>query len=645
LIFNGLLLVLELGLLLMMYRGHVQLASTLLTLVLWLYFTFVAVIFGGSRSPGILGYILVILVAGLLLGGKAAMGFAGITIVAGMGLLYTEINDLLPSALVTITPVYYWTAIVTATIITAILLHLANSSIENALAQARQEIGERKQAERALRRSEERLRAVISNAPLILWTLNRHGAFTMVEGRGFEGTVLDAEQLVGSSIFESFADTPQIKENFERALAGETAVFTLEVGEATLESRFSPLQSEEEEITGIIGVSIDISERKRTEEALRQAQKLESLGLLAGGIAHDFNNLLVAMMGQTSLALSKLSPENPARPHIEKANRTTERAADLTRQLLAYSGRGQFDVRPLNLNTLIQENLHLFQVAIPKHIHLQTRTADSLPAVEADLGQMQQVIMNLILNAAEAIDEQPGTITIVTDRQTVTADDTYWQNTGTPLEPGHYVTLEVHDTGNGMDADTMTQIFDPFYTTKATGRGLGLAAVLGVVQGHGGGIRVYSEVGQGTTFKLLFPATDATATTPASPPTRPAADSVEGLVLVIDDEEAVREAVTDILELHGLDVVTAADGQTGIELFRQRSQEISLVLLDLSMPGLSGQETFRALRGIDPTVPVILSSGYNEHEATRRFVGKGLAGFLQKPYNLEGLVEKIQQYL
>lgn len=397
------------------------------------------------------------------------------------------------------------------------------------------------------------------------------------------------------------------------------------------------------------GVLRDVSERKQAEEVLRHAQKMESLGVLAGGVAHDFNNLLSAILGQATLALAKSPPPNPARNHIEKLVKGVERAADLTRQLLAYSGRGQFSLEILYLNDLLEQNLHLMEAAIAKNVRLQLALAEPLLAVEADRGQMQQVIMNVVLNAAEAIGNRPGTVTITTGIQQISeADDIYWQITNQPLPAGRYVFLDVQDNGCGMSEETLRRIFDPFFTTKFTGRGLGLAAVLGIVRGHKGGLRVTSQQGRGSLFRLLFPGNDAQVNGMAAAGLGQEAagsNSQRGLVLVIDDEELIREAATDILEIEGLQVVTASDGRQGIELYRQRRQEIDVILLDLSMPGLSGYDTFRALQTIDPEVRVIVSSGYSESEAMRPFQGKGVAAFVQKPYDMNKLIEAILSQL
>ncbi len=402
-----------------------------------------------------------------------------------------------------------------------------------------------------------------------------------------------------------------------------------------------------EEVTAVVITIRDVTEQKLAQEALWRSQKMESLGILAGGVAHDFNNLLVALLGQTSLALRKLPPDSPAQKHVAKAMKAAERAADLTKQMLAYSGKGHFTMQPIRLNRLIQENSHLLEAVIPKKVQLRLDLANNLPLIDGDPGQLQQIVMNLILNAAEAIGDKDGLVMVTTRIKAITDnDERYWEKTGAPLTPGEYVCLQVHDDGAGMDEATLAKIFDPFFTTKFTGRGLGLAAVLGIVRGHEGGLAVSSQPDAGTTFELLFPAIreeeeveeeEETAVSNRQP--------IANALLVIDDEAPVREATVDILEMENIPVLTAANGEAGISLYQEQRETIDLILLDLSMPGLSGYETFHALKQIDPDVKIILSSGYSEEEVYRQFSEENVTDFLSKPYQLTTLIQKVQQYL
>jgi signal transduction histidine kinase len=391
----------------------------------------------------------------------------------------------------------------------------------------------------------------------------------------------------------------------------------------------------------------EVAERKRTEEAMQQAQKRESLGLMASGIAHDFNNLLVAMLAQNSLALKQLDEAEPAWESIQKAVLAAERAAELTRQMLAYAGGGQLEIEPVNLNQIIETNVHFFQVAIPKNVTLHTELAEGLPLIEADRSQLQQVIMNLILNGAEAVDAASGAVWVRTGRQTLTTEESeFWHWTGTALPAGEYVSLSVQDSGVGMTPEVRNRIFDPFFTTKAAGQGLGLASVLGIVRDHGGGLHVESTPGAGTTFSLLFPMSSRDEETAVSTSTfYPPTNASQPCILVIDDEAPVRDAVTDIMALHDVGVRTAVNGQQGIDLFALNRDQIQLVLLDMSMPGLNGIETLTRLRQIDPEVRVILSSGYSQQQIAKEVAVNGRTGFLAKPYDLDALVNKIWQYL
>ena len=381
-----------------------------------------------------------------------------------------------------------------------------------------------------------------------------------------------------------------------------------------------------------------ILEARRVDQ-LRQAQKLESIGILAGGVAHDFNNLLTGIIGSASLILNDLPPHHPARIRVEEICAASERAAGLTRQLLAYSGQGRFIVEPLDLSNLVRDMKDLLRLSVPKGISLNFELAGRLPAIEADASQMQQIVMNLVINGSEAIAPSQGAIVVRTGARDLDAE--YIRHTLAPgIQPGPYVFLEVQDNGSGMGEATLARVFEPFFTTKFTGRGLGLAAVSGIVRGHRGTIKVDTATGEGTTFKVLFPASEKAAERAA-----PAAESTtkqgSGTILVVDNEEVVRSVARAALERSGYSVLLAENGTQGIELFRGAAGKISLVLLDMTMPGLSGHDTFLGLRQIRPDIKVVLSSGYDEQEARQRFAGEGLAGFIQKPYTFAALNEKV----
>ena len=396
------------------------------------------------------------------------------------------------------------------------------------------------------------------------------------------------------------------------------------------------------EPVGWLEINTDVTERRRIEEQLRHTQKLESLGVLAGGVAHDFNNLLTGILGNASLACDRIPQEHPNRMLIEEVMSAAERASDLTRQLLAYAGKGRFVMRNLDLSVLVREISGLVQTSIAKTVQVQLQL-EPVPPIFADPGQMQQIVMNLVINGAEAIGPEGGTVLVRTGVQDV--DEQYIDaisGAGESLEPGRHILLQVHDTGCGMDEDTVKKIFDPFFTTKFAGRGLGLSAVLGIVRSHHGALKVYSHPGRGTTFKLLFPISKE-ADVEAG---RPAARDLEGsgTVLIVDDEELVRQTASHALERYGYRTVLAQNGREAAEVYR-REPEISLVLLDLTMPVMSGEETLRQLQAIRGEVRVLLTSGYSEAEAVQRFAGKGISGFLQKPFTAAGLAERVKQVI
>ena len=386
------------------------------------------------------------------------------------------------------------------------------------------------------------------------------------------------------------------------------------------------------------------AEKAALERQLFQAQKMESMGVLAGGIAHDFNNLLMGVLGHVGLALDKLGPEHPVVRNLEAVQKAGQRAADLTRQMLAYSGRGQFLIRPLDLGAQVEELLKLLEVSIPKAVALNLELAPGLPAVAADASQMHQVIMNLVLNAAEAIGEGGGLIRLRTGTAQLEAADLLTLVMGHESRPGTFVFLEVEDSGCGMDEVTLARIFEPFFTTKFTGRGLGLAALVGIVKGHRGALSVTSAEGQGTTFRVYFPAVTQAAQ-PALFAPIPADPEGRGVVLVVDDEEIVRSVARQALEARGYEVEEAPDGLDAVRIVAERGARLSLVLLDMTMPRLGGEGAFKRIRELAPDLPVILSSGYTEQDALSRFQVPGLRGFIQKPYSPRDLVQKIQEAL
>ncbi|WP_143144883.1 hybrid sensor histidine kinase/response regulator [Mariprofundus micogutta] len=400
-----------------------------------------------------------------------------------------------------------------------------------------------------------------------------------------------------------------------------------------------PIKSDDV-IVGFAAVQRDVTQTRLVEEKLHHTDRVESLGVLAGGIAHDFNNLLTAILGNSALALKKLDQTSPAISHIESIEAASHSAADLCRQMLAYSGKGKFIVKPVNLTTLVEQMSKLIEVSIAKSVVMKYQLLEPLPMVDADVAQIQQIVLNLMTNASEAIGENSGIITLATGVMHAESRYLYGSIGDDHLDEGRYVYLEVSDTGCGMDAETQKKIFDPFFTTKFTGRGLGMSAMLGIVKGHKGAMRIYSEKGQGTTIRVLLPESANQKWLEKDDVSTPVLQH-SGLALVIDDEESVREVAEAMLEDMGYQVLKACDGIEGLAAYRERCDEIGIVLLDMTMPRMNGEECFRQLRQIDPDVCVLLSSGYNEQEATSRFAGKGLAGFIQKPYTPQQLSEKI----
>ena len=517
-------------------------------------------------------------------------------------------------------------------------------------------------AEGALRESEARLRALGDNLP--------EGAIYRycqdAEGRPhFEFVSAGIERLTGVPVAEILRDAaalvrtvvPEDVERLQAATAlsaAHLARFEVElrlIHRTTGELRWSLLRSmpsrRPDGSTVWDGIQIDITDRKAAEEEVhlregqhRQAQKMESLGVLAGGIAHDFNNLLTGVIGNASLALESMRARDENRPLIEAAMRSATRAADLTRQMLAYAGKGRFIVGPVSVSETVREMAGLLRSSVPATIAMDLALDGELPPVEADSGQIQQIVMNLISNASEAIGNQPGQIAVQTRTRDV--DAAMIEQSQLDIPAGTYICLEVEDSGSGMDEATQARIFEPFFTTKFAGRGLGLAAVHGIVRAHHGAVLVYSHPGKGTHFTVLLPAAGFSAFEKAEVVSSARTVDGSGTALVVDDEETVRLVAKTTLERAGYRVLLATNGIEAVEMFAQAAEEIAFVLLDLTMPLMSGEETLERLGAIRADVPVLLSSGYNQIEVIKRFTGRGLAGFIGKPYSSATLLEKIK---
>ncbi len=393
-----------------------------------------------------------------------------------------------------------------------------------------------------------------------------------------------------------------------------------------------PVTSEGGTVFACVVILSDITEGQRMEEQLRHTHKLESIGLLAGGVAHDFNNLLTGILGNASLALDS-DPSPQIALYLQSVVQASERAADLARQLLAYAGKGQYVVRLVELDSVVRDILPLIQAGISRKVDVTLEFEQGLPKVEADASQLRQLMMNLVINGAEAVGDESGVVKVSAGKKYMEGDQVR-QNffSAGNVESGDYVWVRVEDTGCGMDAETRTRIFDPFFTTKFLGRGLGLAAALGIVRQHRGGIRVESAPGAGTMFEVVLPA--------ASP-----VKETAPTVLVVDDEELVRSTAKTALEKFGYRVVLAENGKEGVDAVSSRPDVFSVVLLDMTMPVMGGAEALDKILALRPQTRVVLTSGYDESEVMKTFSQGKVAGFLQKPFTAGRLELKIRQVL
>ncbi len=513
-----------------------------------------------------------------------------------------------------------------------------------------EEITEQRRAEERLRKSERLYRAIGESIDYGVWVCDLEGRCTYASESFLKLLGITQEQCSNfgwSNALDAQERERTVaawKECVERGAAWDTEHrFRGADGQQhRVLARGVPVRDERGEIVCWAGINLDITQLRRAEERLRETYKLESIGMLAGGVAHDFNNLLVGVLGNASLAQEELPAGHPASELMQEILISGERAAHLTRQLLAYAGKGTFYIEALDLSDVAAQMRGLMQPSISRKIELHFELEPHLPVVEADRSQVQQAVMNLVLNGAEAIGSEAGSISVRTGIEEVKEGAARQELAVGELHEGQYIFLEVRDSGPGMDAVTRTRVFDPFFSTKFAGRGLGLAAVSGIVRAHRGALKLATAPGQGTCFTLYFPARGQVS--PGVAEEAPAATGA-ATVLVIDDEESVRQFATKTLERSGFQVLAAANGAAAIEMCR-RHPEVGLVLLDLSMPGRSGHEVLPELRKLLPEVPIIVSSGYSEHETMGRFAGQQVKAFLPKPYTskrLSGLALSLAQ--
>ena len=514
---------------------------------------------------------------------------------------------------------------------------------------------DRERAETSLHESEATARALLEAANDSIYLINRKGTILMANKITAIVYDMPPDEIIGANAFSLLS--PE-QANIQRGHSisvfetGRPVCFGNQRNELSFDTCFYPVFDDHGKVFQIAIVARDITEkkqavreRKRLEYRIQEAQKLESLGVLAGGIAHDFNNLLMAILGNADLTLRELPPTSPNRQNMEEIIKASNRAAELCKQMLAYSGQGHFIIEHIDLTKTIEDMDHLLQSSISDGVSLKMSLECELPLIEADVSQIQQILTNLITNASEAIGEKSGFVVISTGVMDCDRKILGMSRLPKSQKEGKYVFLKVEDTGCGMEKETIEKLFDPFFTTKFTGRGLGLSAVLGIVRGHNGAIMVESELGHGTTFMVLFPAANLSDQDTCSESYLEEDWKGEGLILVVDDEKTVLTVTKKMLESMGFTVLTAENGREGVEIFRKHKDEIDCVILDFTMPYMNGDEVFDIICGLREDVKILIASGYSQEDVIGRFSGKQPSGYLKKPYRSNVLASKLKELL
>jgi len=510
------------------------------------------------------------------------------------------------------------------------------------------DITERKRAEEAVRQSEEQLQALFDSAADVVFTKDWEGRYIRVNSACAKLHGLSEEEFIGKTDFDLFPKEeakPGVETDRQVLVEGRTvaSAYDRQVKGKTLTFSVvkSPLHGPDGAIIGLCGIARDITEQRSLEQQLRQAQKMESLGTLAGGVAHDFNNLLGGILGYVGLMKGDYSPAEKHYAYLELIENAGRRAAELTNQLLAFSRKGKFELRAVDLNNSVEDVSKLIGRTLDKNIEIATELQRGLPSVEGDPGQLEQAILNLCVNAADAM-PAGGRLRLGTE---VVALEEEFTSKHVGCDPGEYVVLRVSDTGIGMDSETLSRMFEPFFTTKEVGKGtgLGLSTVYGIVKNHGGYVDVHSQPGKGSTFDIYLPVSKREFT-PPQPQTMELQTGHE-TILAVDDEEIIRSLLKDILEKLGYRAIVAKDGKEATRIYDQNKGQIDAVIVDLVMPQVGGREIFRELKRRNPEVKVLLASGYAQAGAAQQILDEGVRGFIQKPFDLVDLSQKLRQML